>query len=177
MENKMQKKIKKSPSWEELTFANNFLFCKIMESEPDLCRRILEMLLDMKIEKLKPVQAERTMLETMDSKSVRFDVYAKDEKRIFDIEMQTSTSKNLPKRSRYYQSVIDMDNLSKGENYTRLKDSYVIFLCQNSPFAKLHPVYFFENICRNDGEVKLDDKAYKVSLVCVNLNHKSERTV
>ena len=25
---------KKSPSWEELTFANNFLFCKIMESEP-----------------------------------------------------------------------------------------------------------------------------------------------
>ena len=44
-------------------------------------------------------------------------------------------------------------------------------------FAKLHPVYFFENICRNDGEVKLDDKAYKVSLVCVNLNHKSERTV
>ena len=29
-------KKKKSPSLEELTFANNFLFCKIMESEPEL---------------------------------------------------------------------------------------------------------------------------------------------
>ncbi len=32
-------------------------------------------------------------------------------------------------------------------------------------FAKPHPVYFFENICRNDGEVKLDDKAYKVFFI------------
>ena len=69
-------KLQKSPAWEDLTFANNFLFCKIMESEPDLCRQILEILLGFKIEKLEPVQVERTMLETMDSKSVRFDVYA-----------------------------------------------------------------------------------------------------
>ena len=26
--------IKKYPAWEELTFANNFLFCKIMEENP-----------------------------------------------------------------------------------------------------------------------------------------------
>ena len=26
--------IKKYPAWEELTFANNFMFCKIMETEP-----------------------------------------------------------------------------------------------------------------------------------------------
>ena len=26
--------IKKLPAWEELTFANNFLFCKIMEENP-----------------------------------------------------------------------------------------------------------------------------------------------
>ena len=105
-------KIQKSPAWEELTFANNFLFCKIMESEPELCRQILEMLLNIEIDRLEPVQAERTMLETMDSKSVRFDVYAKDDKRIFDIEIQTSANTNLPKRARYYQSVIDMDNHS-----------------------------------------------------------------
>ena len=154
--------IKKLPAWEDLTFANNFLFCKILESEPELCRQILEMLLNIEIEKLEPIQAEHTMLETMDSKSVRFDVYAKDDKRIFDIEMQTTANTNLPKRARYYQSVIDMDNLSKGENYTMLKDSYVIFLCLRSPFKKKQPVYFFENICRDDSEIKLNDKAYKV---------------
>lgn len=158
-------KLQKSPAWEDLTFANNFLFCKIMESEPDLCRQILEILLGFKIEKLEPVQVERTMLETMDSKSVRFDVYAKDDKRIFDIEIQTTTSTNLPKRARYYQSVIDMDNLSHGENYSKLKDSYVIFLCLQSPFKKKRPVYFFENICRDDDEIKLNDRAFKVFFI------------
>ena len=31
MECKKMPEIKKYPAWEELTFANNFLFCKIME--------------------------------------------------------------------------------------------------------------------------------------------------
>ncbi|MBR6193715.1 MAG: Rpn family recombination-promoting nuclease/putative transposase [Treponema sp.] len=154
--------IKKFPAWEDLTFANNFLFCKILESDPELCRRILEMLLHIKIDHLEQPQSERTMLETLDSKSVRFDVYVKDETRVFDIEIQTTNNKNLPKRARYYQSVIDLDNLSQGENYNRLKDSYVIFLCLDSPFKKKRPVYFFENICRDDSSIKLNDRAFKL---------------
>ena len=155
-------KKKKSPSWEELTFANNFLFCKIMESEPELCRRILEILLGIKIARLEAPQAEKTMYETLDSKSVRFDVYAKDKRHVFDIEIQTTVNKKLPKRARYYQSVIDMDTLSKGDKYSKLKDSYVIFLCLDSPFKKSKPVYFFENLCREDTGIKLNDRAYKV---------------
>ena len=157
----MSKK-KKSPSWEELTFANNFLFCKIMESEPELCRRILEILLGIKISHLEAPQAEKTMYETLDSKSVRFDVYAKDRRHVFDIEIQTTVNKKLPKRARYYQSVIDMDTLSRGDKYNKLKDSYVIFLCLDSPFKKSKPVYFFENLCREDTSIKLNDRAYKV---------------
>ncbi len=149
-------------SWENLTFANNFLFCKIMESEPELCRQLLELLLHIKIDHLEIPQAERTMQEWIDAKSVRFDVYTKDDKRIFDVEVQTSNNKNLPKRSRYYQSVIDMDNLSKGENYTKLKDSYIIFLCLDDAFNKGLPVYFFENTCRQDKIIKLNDRSFKV---------------
>ncbi|MBR6080265.1 MAG: Rpn family recombination-promoting nuclease/putative transposase [Treponema sp.] len=154
--------IKKSPTWEELTFANNFLFCKIMESEPELCRQILEMLLHIKIQKLKKPQAERTMMETLDSKTVRFDVYTSDSGHVFDIEIQTTSDKNLPKRARYYQSVIDMDNLSGGEKYSSLKDSYVVFLCLKPPFKTNLPVCFFENTCRDDAEIKLNDGAYKL---------------
>ena len=151
-----------SQSWEELTFANNFLFCKIMKSNPELCRQLLELLLHIKIDHLEVPEAERTMQEWIDSKSVRFDVYAKDNKRIFDIEIQTTNNKNLPKRARYYQSVIDVDNLSKGDNYTKLKDTYIIFLCLEKPFDKDLPVYFFENICRQDKGIKLDDRTFKV---------------
>ena len=154
--------IKKYPAWEELTFANNFLFCKIMEENPEICRRLLEILLHIKIEKLSSPKSEWTMQETVGSKGVRFDVYTKDENRIFDIEIQTTNQKNLPKRARYYQSVIDMDNLSHGEKYSQLKESYVIFLCLFDPFSENLPVYFFENTCRTDNKIKLNDGAYKV---------------
>ncbi len=152
----------KTKTWEELTFADNFLFCKILESEPEICRQLLELLLHIKIDHLEKPHAERTMQESFDSKSVRFDVYTKDDKRIFDLEMQTTDTKNLPKRARYYQSIIDTDNLSQGENYTKLKDSYVIFICLDDIFNKELPVYFFENICRQDKNLKLNDRTYKV---------------
>ena len=159
-----RKEFKKSPAWEELTFANNFMFCKIMESEPEICRRLLEILLHIKIEKLEMPHSEHTLQEAPDAKSVRFDVYTKDENRIFDLEIQTTLMANLPRRARYYQSIIDMDNLSRGENYSRLKDSYVIFLCLDDPFGKSLPVYFFENKCPDNagGEIKLNDGAYKL---------------
>ena len=166
MEAKMTRRTK---SWEELTFADNFMFCKILESEPELCKKIIELLLHIKIDHLEQPQAEKTMQEYFDSKSVRFDVYVKDEKRIFDLEIQTTDTKNLSKRARYYQSVIDMDNLSKGDNYSKLKDCYVVFICLDDIFDKELPVYFFENLCiSKDEQIKLNDGSYKVFFNAVN---------
>ncbi|MBQ6779836.1 MAG: Rpn family recombination-promoting nuclease/putative transposase, partial [Treponema sp.] len=151
-----------STPWEKITLANNFLFCKIMGSNPDLCKHLIEILLHVEIDHLEVPQTEKSMKETLDSKSVRFDVYTKDDRRIFDLEIQTTNKTNLPKRARYYQSIIDMDNLSAGMNYSQLKDTYVIFLCLGDIFRKGLPVYSFENICLEDKRTKLDDRAFKV---------------
>lgn len=102
------------------------------------------------------------MQEGLDSKSVRFDVYTKDSNRIFDLEMQTVKKENLPKRARYYQSAIDMDNLNAGFDYDELKDTYIIFICLTDIFGKGLPVYSFENVCAEDGETKLKDGSHKV---------------
>ncbi len=159
--------------WENATLANNFLFCKIMSSDKELCRELLEILLEIEIDHLEEPSPEKTMMESIVSKSVRFDVYAKNSTQVFDIEMQTNTSwkADLAKRTRYYQSVMDMDALQAGQRYSRLKDSYVIFICLNDPFGKNQPVYRFENMCLtysdNEAEekaviTKLEDKAYKI---------------
>ena len=168
----------KTKNWDELTFADNFMFCMILEHNPELCRKLIELLLHIKIEKLEVPQAEKNMQQDFDSKSVRFDVYTKDEKRIFDLEMQLTDKKNLPKRSRYYQSIIDVDNLSKGENYTKLKDTYIVFICMKDIFKKKLPVYFFENICRQDKNLKLNDRTFKVffnATCCDKLKSDEER--
>mgnify|MGYP002624622283 CR=1 FL=1 len=159
MKNNHAQKIEK---WENLTFANNFLFCKILESEPELCKQLLELLLHVEIDHLELPQSEHTLKETLDSKSVRFDVYTKGDNKIFDIEIQTTNRKNLPKRSRYYQSIIDMSNLNAGVDYDELKDTYIIFICMNDIFHKGLPVYTFENICCENKTTKLNDRAFKL---------------
>lgn len=64
------------------------------------------------------------MKETFGSRGVRFDVYTQGDNKIFDIELQTANEGDLPKRARYYQGVIDVDNLPEGVDHKKLKDSY-----------------------------------------------------
>ena len=132
-----------------------------------MCKELLEILLHIKIDRLEKPQSERYSKDSFESKSVRFDVYTQDEKRVFDLEMQTAKNSNLPKRARYYQSAIDTESLSAGTNFSKLKDSYVIFLCMDDIFGKKLPVYRFENLCLNEKDdknevIKLNDRAFKV---------------
>lgn len=67
---------------------------------------------------------------------VRLDVYAADANRTrFNVEMQVTLQKFLPKRSRYYHDQIDMDALLTGDSYENLPDTYVIFICDFDPFG------------------------------------------
>jgi predicted transposase/invertase (TIGR01784 family) len=95
-------------------------------------------------------------------KSVRLDVYVKDSDKIFDIEMQNQPTNYLPLRTRYYQSMIDVDNLLKGEEYSNLKESFIIFICQFDPFNENLPCYTFKNICKENTNIELQDKTSKI---------------
>ena len=59
-------------------------------------------------------------------------------------------------------SLMDVDNLLRGQNYAELKEGYVIFICLKDPFKKDLSVYTFRNVCSEDGDIFLDDKSYKV---------------
>ena len=148
--------------WESLTLSNNFMFCKVMERNPDICREVAGLLLGMEIERIEIPQGEKDFQPGYMSKGIRLDVYCRTEGKVIDLEMQTTSKPALPRRARYYQSVMDMDAIQSGEDYARLKDSYVIFLCMKDPLGAGLPVYFFEDVCRGRPDLKLNDGAYKV---------------
>ena len=50
--------------------------------------------------------------------------------------MQTVENRNIHKRTRYYQGMIDLNILEKGENYKSLKKSFVIFICTFDLFGR-----------------------------------------
>lgn len=99
---------------------------------------------------------------------MRLDVYLKDEDKIIDVELQTYEMDALGKRTRYYQSMVDIDSLMKGEDYSELKESYILFICKFDPFKdkkeRPHGLYryTFLNVCAENSSVNLDDKCLKV---------------
>ena len=160
---KRTKELSSAQKWEQATLADNFIFCKVMTANPDLCKELLELLLGIQIDRIEQPLAEHALKTDYNSKGIRLNVYVKDGTgRCFDIEVQTTNRRNLARRARYYQSLMDVDSLDSGEDYDELKDSYVIFLCLDDPFGKGLPVYTFENLCREDREIFLGDGAYKI---------------
>ncbi|MEH2957408.1 Rpn family recombination-promoting nuclease/putative transposase [Candidatus Merdisoma sp. JLR.KK006] len=99
----------KQKNWEELGISNDFLFGKVMQN-PELCKELLQRILpDLNIERIEYPELQKNINVDMDAHSVRLDVYVKDDKEtVYDIEMQVSDTKELPKRSRYYQGMIDL---------------------------------------------------------------------
>ena len=157
----LQKSLEKQ--WKNASLSNNFIFCRVMSENLDLCKDFLEMLLNIQIERLELSEAEKTIDVDFFSKGVRFDVYVKDGTgRCFDIEIQTTDRRNIPKRARYYQGILDISNLNQGFDYEELHESYIIFLCLDDVFRKGLPIYTFRNVCVEDGKTLLNDGTVKV---------------
>lgn len=147
----------------ELTIKDNFVFGAVMCEEAN-CRRFLEMVLDFPIERVE-VNKERSIIYHPEYKGVRLDVYAKDEKRThYNVEMQAIKEPALGKRARYYHSHIDMELLLGGDEYSKLPNTYVIFICDFDPFRRGKYCYTFENLCIEDTELSIQDGAKSIFL-------------
>ena len=146
---------------EELTFTDDFMFGRVLQNS-EICKGFLERLLEINIEKIEYPTLQKTISPLYEAKGIRLDVYVQDSNRVFDIEIQNVLEENLPKRTRYYQSIMDMDLLSKGKNYSELKESYIIFICKDDFFGLNSPCYTFDNICREHRNLELGDKCHKI---------------
>jgi len=146
---------------EELTFTDDFMFGHIMQNK-EICKELLECLLNIKIDHIEYPELQKSLSAFYETKGVRLDVYVKDSDRVFDIEIQNNPELNLAKRTRYYQSMLDIDNLLKGEDYDTLKESFIIFICTFDPFGENLSTYTFRNLCIEKANLELEDKTTKI---------------
>lgn len=154
-------------TYEELTIQDNFLFERVMRNNL-LCRYLLECILNIKIKKISYPETEKTVEHSYRGKGIRLDVYVEDtEGTLYDIEMQTTNGgakDELPKRTRYYQSLMDTDVLKKGHPYRELRKTYIIFICTFDPFGKGRSRYTFKETCQEDKSLLLGDASTKIFL-------------
>ncbi|MDE5818164.1 MAG: Rpn family recombination-promoting nuclease/putative transposase [Lachnospiraceae bacterium] len=151
-------------AFEELQLKDDFMFSVVMRN-PKFCKPFLERVLGIKISRMEYPRPQDTIDLSADAKSVRLDIYVEDDSNsVYNIEMQTTEKGNLPKRTRYYQGMIDLGILEKGENYKNLKRSFIIFVCTFDLFGVGRHIYTFENRCVQDLGLSLGDDAIKIIL-------------
>ena len=160
-----QRKIDLAAKWEGLTIQDRFIFAKVMQ-DPANCGPFLQRLFpEREIRELKVIEPEKTVEGAIGSKSVRFDVFVKDETECaYTIEMQVLNRGNIQKRSRYYASMMDENTLRYGQEYDQLPPQYIIFICPFDLFGYGLHRYSFRNMCIEIPGLKLRDKTEKIFL-------------
>ena len=149
--------------WESLTFTDDFIFSRVMHDE-HICRQVVELILGVRIGKIRYLSAQDEHKTDPDSMRIIMDVFLRDENRIINVEVQTGHKKELPKRSRYYQSVADVSTTSTGTKYRDLPENILIFICTFDPFDRDFPRYTFQYICNEDKRLKLKDGSLRIFL-------------
>ena len=149
--------------WESLTFTDDFIFSRVMHDE-HICRQVVELILGVRIGEIRYLSAQDEHKTDPDSMRIIMDVFLRDENRIINVEVQTGHKKELPKRSRYYQSVADVSTTSTGTKYRDLPENILIFICTFDPFNRNYPRYTFQYICNEDKRIKLKDGSLRIFL-------------
>lgn len=152
--------------FENLTIQSDFIFKKVM-SRKRICIHLLEELLQIKIADISYFEAEKSLEPDYASRGIRLDIIAADDKNThYNLEMQVNNIKNpdtknyvLPKRTRYYQAMLDTDMLQKGQDYDELSPTYIIFFCLFDFFEDSQRIYTFKRRCLENMEIELADEA------------------
>ena len=150
--------------WEEAGIGNDYIFSCVMRDEGLFLQLMQRIFPELKLSKVMRHSSQMTFLSPMGSKSVRFGVYSEIDGRVFDVEMQLESRGNEPKRTRYYQCMMDEQMLHSGEDYAELPDSYVVMISPRDLFHQKRHIYRFRNYEQTDRNLELQDGTTKVFL-------------
>lgn len=162
---KGERTLKKEEVLRDFTFKHDYVFCSILTENPHICKKIAELAIGRTIKEIVSVQAQKSIKESVDGKGVRFDVvFDDDANNVYDIEMQRTEADDIPRRARYYQSMMDLESLQQGRSYTELKNGYIIFICDFDLFGKDDYKYIASTMVLNHSECEYNDGSLKIFL-------------
>ncbi len=155
--------------FEELDVIDDFLM-NLLATDPEVgekfCRRILTVLLQRSIGRIRVV-AQRTIPALMpDKRGIRMDVeveeFAEEGElsvmNVYDVEPHHRDGGDLPRRNRFYQAKIDGRYLQSGEKkFTKLPNLYVVTILNYDPFGYDYMMYTVRNQCKEIPEMCYED--------------------
>ena len=142
---------------QQFAYKDDTFFTVACEKFPEVAQFILRILLNKPALKVLRVTPQRNIGALL-GRSIRLDVLATgDDGRLYNIEVQQTNAGAVPKRARFHSSAIDNAFLPKGEDFSRLPESWVIFITQHDILGGGRTLYHIDRIVAETGHPFGDD--------------------
>ena len=137
-----------------LTLFDDDLMSRVFDNNIEATELLLRIIFKRPIKVVKAKGQEEIHSYDIDGRTIRLDIMAVDSdgKRI-DIEVQTGEKGSEVKRARYHSSMLDSGMLKKGQDFSEIRDSYVIFIYKHDKFRAGLPVYHINRYVGETGEM------------------------
>lgn len=151
--------------FQELNLSDDFMF-DAATNDLECCRIILELSLGIQINSIRWKENQKVIHNLPGRRGIRLDFYVETANgKIYDVEMQKRNTGHIPKRTRFYQSLIDAPLLKSGEeSFDNLKPSCIVVICQFDLFGLGKYRYTFTNRCKEVPALELEDESTKIIL-------------
>ena len=141
---------------ENFRLMDDTFMSKCLENAPECIELMLRIIIGKKDLKVVKSQTEYP-IKSLQGRGVRFDVFARDsEGREYDIEIQRADRGAEPKRARYNSALMDANALKSGEDFGKLRDTYVIFITETDVMKRGQEVYVYDRTERASGDILND---------------------
>ena len=132
------------------------LFIQVVLEEQACTEYILQTILDKSSLKLKEQRLQKS-LPNLHGRALVLDCLCTDDKGLlYNIEVQNSSAGAIPKRARYHAALMDTHTLKKGQNFSKLPESYVIFITDKDVLGEGEQLYQIERVIRKSGNLFKD---------------------
>ena len=134
-------------------------FMSVVFRDKKCAEELLRVILDREITIIN-VQTQYS-IQSLKGRSVRLDIKAVDENDdVMNIEVQNDNEGAIPERTRFNSSLIDMELLKTGAEFSELPTTYVIMITRNDVLDGGKPIYHIDRTIRELSYKTFGDRSH-----------------
>ncbi len=152
---------KKRAIIKQLRLIDDAFFAVCFDNDPALTEWMLKIILDRDDLTVTDVKTQYS-IKGLGGHSAVLDALARDrDGKVYNIEVQKPNEGAIPRRARFYGSLIDSEFFKKGQAHEELCEIYVIFITENDILKGNLPIYHIDRVIRENGSL-FDDGAHMI---------------
>lgn len=125
---------------------DDFMRC-MFKDDIELVQFVLRIILEKPDLLIESSETQKDMKRLVGARSISLDVHGVDsEGKQYDIEIQRADYGANPHRARYHSSVMDVESLDAGQDFSELPETYTIFITEADFFGEDEPFYLVERV-------------------------------